>query len=355
MSEIKHFSHEEHSLKLIENWETVVGVSDDNDEKKQVNCCYGCQEPILGGFAYGCTSCSHFLHETCANLAPVINHHLHPLHPLMLVVRNHNYWACDVCDSQGLMKGFSYRCRSCDFDACTKCGLATALEQEAATALEQEALIKFKHEGHPQHTLTLQLRSASFRCDACLAKDEDLFYQCDSCDFWMHKTCASLAHTIDLPHHHIHPLVLVYSLPDNFYKYPYYCEFCTKRIQYKGWLYHCANCRYFAHIKCALNAKQRPIPSDSLGTSLVEDCTNEFLHFPMPEPFTDPLKLLHLEKVSLDDDAATEISHWSHDHPLILNVEPQGSSGQIRYAWEADTEAEGFSFMIVFKSFRSER
>ncbi|KAI3691945.1 hypothetical protein L6452_31748 [Arctium lappa] len=203
-----------------------------------------------------------------ANFAPVINHRLHPLHPLMLVVRNHNNWYCDVCDSKGLVKGFSYWCRSCDFDACTKCGLATTLEQEAATALEQETLIKFKHEGHPQHTLTLQLRSGSFRCDACLAKDEDLFYQC---------------------------------------------------------------------------------------TSLVEECTNEFLHFPMPEPFTDPLKLLHLEKVSLDDDGATEISHWSHDHPLILNVEPQGSSGQIRYAWEADTEAEGFSFMIVFKSFRSER
>ncbi|KAI3691951.1 hypothetical protein L6452_31754 [Arctium lappa] len=274
-TEINHWSYDH---PLIFN---VVsqGVSDDNDEKKQVICCYGCREPILGGFAYGCTSCSHFLHEKCANLAPVINHHLHPLHPLMLGARNSNKWSCDVCYSQEQVKrpkGFSYRCSSCDFDACTKCGLAIALKEEA--------LIEFKHEGHPQHTLTLQLRSASFRCDACQAKDEDLFYQCNSCDFWMHKTCASLAPTIDLPHHPNHPLVLVYSLPDNFYNFKYYC------------------------------------------TTPVEENVNEFLHFPMSEPFTDPLKLLHLEKVSLDDDGATEISHWSHDHPLILNVEPQGNN-----------------------------
>ncbi|KAJ9538775.1 hypothetical protein OSB04_031508 [Centaurea solstitialis] len=215
--------------------------------------------------------------------------------------------------------GFRYRCIDCDFDACTNCG--------GAIPLKEEASIKFKHEGHPQHTLTLQLRSASFRCDACLSKGEDLFYQCDSCNFWMHKTCASLANTIDLPHHPKHPLVLVYSLPDNFYKYRFYCEFCNKIILKNGWLYHCANCRYFAHIKCALNAKQSSIPSDSVGASLVEEQANAFLHFPMSDAFIDPLKLLNLEKVSLDDDGAKEISHWSHDHPMILNVEqPQGNN-----------------------------
>ncbi|KVH69804.1 uncharacterized protein LOC112503979 [Cynara cardunculus var. scolymus] len=207
---------------------------------------------------------------------------------------------------------------SCDFDACTKCGLAVALKEEA--------LIEFKHEGHPQHTLTLQSRSASFRCDACQAKDEDLFYQCDSCDFWLHKTCASLAPTIDLPHHPNHPLVLVYSLPDNFYKFWYYCEFCDKTIRKNGWLYHCANCRYFAHIKCALNAEQPSIPSNAPDTYTAEGRTNDFMQFPMSHAFTDPLKFLHSEKVSLDDDGAIEISHWSHGHPLNLSVEPRGNN-----------------------------
>ncbi|KAJ9538772.1 hypothetical protein OSB04_031505 [Centaurea solstitialis] len=315
MRDIKHFSHEQHSLKLIENGEEVVGVSHDNDEKGEVICCFGCREPILDGLCM-----------KCANLAPVINYHLHPLHPLMLIACRGIGWICDVCNSPVSVKVFCYACNSCNYVVCAKCGIAIALEHEAAIALKQEASVKFKHEGHPQHSLTLQLRSASFLCDACLAEDKDFFYQCDSCDFWMHKTCASLAHTIDLPHHPNHPLVLVYSLPDNFYKFSFNCEICTKHIQIKGWLYHCANCRYFAHIKCALNAKQHPIPSDLVGTSHVEEHVNEFMHFPLSDSFTDPLQLLHLEKVSIDDDGATEISHWSHDHPLILNVEPQGNN-----------------------------
>nr|GEW50273.1 RNA-directed DNA polymerase, eukaryota [Tanacetum cinerariifolium] len=40
-------------------------------------------------------------------------------------------------------------------------------------AIKEEASIKLQHEGHSQHTLTLQLRPASFRCDACNVKDED--------------------------------------------------------------------------------------------------------------------------------------------------------------------------------------
>ncbi|XP_024961239.1 uncharacterized protein LOC112501758 [Cynara cardunculus var. scolymus] len=50
------------------------------------------------------------------------------------------------------------------------------------------------------------------------------------------------------------------------------------------------------------------------------------MQFPLSHAFTDPLKFLHSEKVSLDDDGAIEISHWSHGHPLNLSVEPQGNN-----------------------------
>ncbi|KAI3691937.1 hypothetical protein L6452_31740 [Arctium lappa] len=316
MGEINHFMHREHSLKFIENLEVVVGISVDNDEKNGVGHCHGCQEPMLGGSGYGCIPCHYFLHKKCVELRPTINHHIHPLHPLTLVDHGDLEWTCDACRKEGQVGGFSYYCIQCDFDACTKCS--------AAIARKEEALIKFQHEGHPEHTLTLQSRSASFLCDACHSKDEGLLYQCEDCDFWIHKTCTSLAPTINLPHHHKHPLVLVYSLLDNFYKFEYFCEFCDRYILRNGWLYHCANCRYFAHIKCALNAMQPLISSDALGTSVAaEECVNDFPQFPMSCAFTDPLKLLHLENMDLDDDNTTEINHWSHDHPLIFNVESQ--------------------------------
>ncbi|KAJ9537618.1 hypothetical protein OSB04_030351 [Centaurea solstitialis] len=180
------------------------------------------------------------------------------------------------------------------FYVCAQCGLAITLKEEAC--------IKVNHEGHPQHTLTFQLRLASFHCDACHATDEDFLYQCDSCDFWIHKACTSLPSIVNLPHHH-HSLILVYSLPDNFYKYDYYCEFCKKSILQNGWLYHCGNCRYFSHIFCSLNAEQYPVPSDALGTSAVEECVDDFLHFPMSNALMDPLRLLHVGNMAREDNA----------------------------------------------------
>ena len=95
MGEINHFSHEEHSLKLIENWETIV---DDHGEKKGEVHCEGCGETIsvLGGSAYGCIECRYFLHKKCAELPPTINLHFHLFHPLTLIVRR-VYWRCNVC------------------------------------------------------------------------------------------------------------------------------------------------------------------------------------------------------------------------------------------------------------------
>ncbi|KAI3691995.1 hypothetical protein L6452_31799 [Arctium lappa] len=257
MEEINHFSHKKHPLKLI-NWETVVGVVDDNDEKKDVARCYGCQEPIVGGIAYGCISCSHFMHETCAKLPPTFTHHQDPLHPLTLKDKSYtSYWYCDVCGNEHIIGGLSYRCSLCNFDACLKCVIVAAAQEVVVAALKKEALIKLKHKGHSQHTLTLQLRSATFHCDACNTKDEDL---------------------------------------------------------------------YFVHIKCALNAEHHSTLSDTVGTYAPEENFNEFMLFPMLDSFTDPLKVLHFQKMAQADNDKIEITHWSHNHPLTLNVEPQGNN-----------------------------
>lgn len=112
---------------------------------------------------------------------------------------------CDICEEPLSIGDSVYACKTINLPK-----LSTSL------------VIKFEHKGHPQDTLTLQLRPDSFRCDACNAKDEGLFYRCDSCDFWIHKTCASLATTTDIPHHHHeHPLLLMYSLPENLYIFSY--------------------------------------------------------------------------------------------------------------------------------------
>ncbi|PWA68185.1 C1-like protein [Artemisia annua] len=322
MEEINHFSHERHPLKLI-NGVILFGVGK----------CFACVKPISpSDSAYGCIQCLFFLHKSCAELPLTINTSsiYQPLKLINMRKTRFSTFLCGVCSLQQpvrlqrLAHGLCYS--SYDgpdiFAACINCCVGEFSQKAEADAIKKEAMVKIKHEGHPGHTLTLQLRPASFRCDACHTKDDDgLFYQCDSCDFWIHKTCTSLASTLDLPHHPNHPLVLVYSLPENFYKYANYCEFCKIYIRRNEWLYHCANCRYFAHIKCALNASPPSTPRDHPSTSGSNE--HDLLHFPMPDVFRDPLKLLHLDELSLDDNDELEIKHWSHHHPLILNVEPQ--------------------------------
>ncbi|KAL7595354.1 hypothetical protein Lser_V15G30181 [Lactuca serriola] len=335
MEEINHFSHKNHPLKLI-NSETIVGSSfDGGDKKPQVIGCYACEKPISSGFAYACLQCRYFLHKSCALLPPTINDPSLYHHPLTLTDLKHikpRSWFCNMCGIQKKPSGFAYTSVEqhntlFKFIACIDCCVVEIARRAEADAIKEEAKIKVQHEGHPKHTLTLQLRPASFLCDACNAKDEGLFYECDTCDFWIHKSCVSLAPTIILPHHPNHPLVLVYSLPEKFFNFLYYCEFCNKYIRRNLWLYQCANCRYFVHIKCALNAVDQPSTlRDSASASIDDEEVDNFLHFPMLEAFTDPLKLVLFEKTAQyndDDDDKTKINHWCHQHPLTLNVESQ--------------------------------
>ncbi|CAI9290992.1 unnamed protein product [Lactuca saligna] len=343
MEEINHFSHS-HPLKLV-NMETILGANFDSHgggggeekEKPGVIGCYACQNPILSGFVYGCIQCRHFMHTKCSQVAPAINLpslYKHPLRVFDFGVEPDLSWGCYLCRNKKRKRGFCYFYNKPEynigFNACIDCCLVEIARKAEVDAIKEEGRIKIEHEGHPQHTLSLKLRPNAVLCNACKAKDEGLFYECDSCDFWIHKTCASLSSTIHLPNHHNHPLALVYSLPEKFFKFAYYCEFCSIYIRWNDWLYHCANCRYFAHIRCALTAEQPSIQRDGPSTSTVDEDENGLLHFPMSDEFTDPLKLQHYEKMTQDDDddekTVIEHQHWSHEHPLILHVQHQANN-----------------------------
>ncbi|CAI9272415.1 unnamed protein product [Lactuca saligna] len=337
MEEINHFSHKNHPLKLVTS-ETIVSAALDNYGGGVIGC-YACQKPIPSSdFAYACIPCRHFMHKACAQLPLTINLPSLYEYPITLFdfgPTTFKSWFCDVCCSINQCKGFCYSFEKPEyniyFNACIDCCVVEIARIAEADAMKKETGFKIEHEGHhPQHILTLQLKPAAFLCDACNTEDKGLFYICDSCGFWIHKTCATLAPSIHLPHHPYHPLILVYSLPEKFYKFAYYCEFCKIYIRRYDWLYHCENCRYFSHIKCALNANAGTpsTPRDGPSTSNADEEVDNLLQFPMPNAFTDPLKLLHYGMIASDDDADREtmINHWSHHHPLILQANMSGCS-----------------------------
>ncbi|KAK3003208.1 hypothetical protein RJ639_019188 [Escallonia herrerae] len=107
-----------------------------------------------------------------------------------------------------------------------------------------------------EHPLTYVLRTTSFSCDACLKEDKDVSYRCTECPFWIHESCAMLPKT-KRNNDHVHPLVLAYSLPTEDSMFQNYCDICSQSVHPSEWLYYCGDCKYYAHVVCAMSELSR--------------------------------------------------------------------------------------------------
>lgn len=128
---------------------------------------------------------------------------------------------CEACKKS--CRYFTYHCSSCDeFDIVILCAFLNR---------------NFKHKSHT-HPLMLLQRPVSLECNACDEKLEDESYACNSCPFWIHKSCGLLPETHQHKDHD-HPLRLAYSLPIQHRGYRLTCELCEEKLQTRFWVYHC--------------------------------------------------------------------------------------------------------------------
>ncbi|KAK3023707.1 hypothetical protein RJ639_042717 [Escallonia herrerae] len=338
--ELQHFSHRQHPLFFRE----IIPNEDDGDGEA---CrCDGCLEVISGAY-YGCSQCKLFLHKLCAELPQVIEHPVHPEHPLILNV--HWYCLCNVCDSD--WENFAYSCSKCEFDMDIIC----------ASAMER----KIDHPSH-EHPLTPVRRTALLRCDACGQKHEGTWYQCTTCvHFWIHRDCASLPTTIERSDHK-HPLTLGYTLPSQHTMFDLLCDICRERLRRFYWVYYCGECQYFTHVMCA-PSKIEPLPSiHSPGKFF--DFSHHFLYYSfihcrelkvldfsnfvvffvhsateieshdsnrlyLPPDDINSVSVINFLLKGLrlgENERAIELNHFSHDHPLILfDVQTEESESRL--------------------------
>ncbi|KAK3023708.1 hypothetical protein RJ639_042718 [Escallonia herrerae] len=287
--ELQHFSHK-HPLFFRE----IIPNEDGGDEK--ACCCNGCLEVISSAY-YGCSQCEFFLHKLCAELPQVIEHPLHPEHPLTLHKASSR--VCDVCDNR--WRNFGYRCSECNFDMDIIC----------ASAMER----KIDHPSH-EHPLTPVRRTALLRCDACCQEHQGRWYQCTTCvHFWIHRDCASLPSTIQRSDHK-HPLTLSYSIPSQYTKFDPLCDICRKRLRRFSWVYYCGKCRYFTHVTCA---PPKIVPLMSIHSPEIEGHDSNRLYLPPDDINSVSVINSLLEGLGLgENERAIELNHISHDHPLIL-------------------------------------
>ncbi|GKU97087.1 hypothetical protein SLEP1_g10268 [Rubroshorea leprosula] len=235
---LQHFSHD-HPLILVEDIEIQT----------KEKFCSGCMEPMYKSSPfYCCPNCIFHLHKKCAELPLKIHHHNHWKHPLMLLAKpppHQEKCSCNLC-SKSCKEGFVYYCSICE------------LGFKPADPILQ-TIIAETHE-HP---------------------------------LIIHIDCTSLRRTIKIIRHP-HRLYHIYSFQDEEAGKREY-NICHDDINLGYGRYCYSDCKYFAHVNCAIDE------------DLLED-----------------------EKSKLSDDLTTispafqeikpgEIKHFSHKHNLILS------------------------------------
>ncbi|XP_074363107.1 uncharacterized protein LOC141703488 isoform X1 [Apium graveolens] len=314
MGELKHFLHEH---KLILNEAEPVVCKDvecvmcRQPINKLIDAFYSCNISLIdGGPSRDCVG--FFLHKTCSELPFTFTHPMFPQQPLSLLSRPYRklyYYRCYAC--VGVSQGFMYVDNSeC---VCLKCVKSELRSLEGRT---------HDHPGH-NHPLTLVQRPALFLCDACNTTATDLSYICNKCCFWIHKSCADAPITYQCKNHNQHTLILAYSLPKEYHEFLLLCNICDKIINPIYWVYYCANCRFFAHLKCASLPEMLSESDDDEADS--EE--SNLMHFPAHDKASlgEMMQqcIIKAADALLHNSATTAepspyINHWDHKHQLAL-------------------------------------
>jgi hypothetical protein len=237
--------------------------------------CSGCNKSVCGP-AYQCSHCNFFLHKSCAELPPEIQHLAHPNHTLVLQTPSGIY-ICDAC-LNSCERCFFYHCKSCDFDIDIDCASVWRTNTD---------------DGH-QHEFVPFFQLIHFTCELCGDEDRNSIAQvCRICQLLAHAYCTQMPRRIKIMADR-HLLTFIYSLgkvkkehSDGF------CELCYKKLNLKYGGYCCQKCDFVAHLNCA--RKNRIDANDIIDSSIDED------------------GILFKE-----GEESEELKHWNHEHNLIL-------------------------------------
>ncbi|CAK9152104.1 unnamed protein product [Ilex paraguariensis] len=222
--ELINWSHE-HTLILFD-------VQTDDDIKDEIILCDGCVQPISFPF-YCCGECNYFLHLSCVNLPPELQHPIHHEHPMKLCRDTffNTFW-CYAC--RVYTNGFFYTCETCEFFLDVKCAfLPTSIA----------------HQAH-KHPL-VQVKGSKHLCKACDNTFSTNGYGCEACKFNLAHSCALFPNTIT-HRWDKHPLILSYP-PFSEHPDEFHCEMCENEINPNYWIYHCNNCDQSFHPNCIID------------------------------------------------------------------------------------------------------
>ncbi|GLT30068.1 hypothetical protein SLA2020_048900 [Shorea laevis] len=230
-------------LKLKWHFHALKLYTDGKDKQNQNLHCKRCPEDISGP-SYQCVECDkHNFHKSCAELASSLDG-LRENCPSYLKGNKPNYkyfseqHRCESCKVSN--SDFSEHCHHCLFQTNMKLG---------------HLPIVLRHNSHA-HPLSLIImphaHNYQYACCGCGELGECISYRCFDCNFNLHISCVLLQPVLKSIRH-IHPLALYYGLGEDDLDYedsP--CNICNNGRNPDNWVYVCEECKWVAHIACAI-------------------------------------------------------------------------------------------------------
>ncbi|XVE90017.1 hypothetical protein DITRI_Ditri20bG0042500 [Diplodiscus trichospermus] len=166
---------------------------------------------------------------------------------------------CDICEEERNSKHHVYCCENCSYIAHIQCAIKKVYSKGLTPELtNQEETEKSKAESqnhdlerriehfahrHPLNYYEVMEKKEDFICKACNLEIYGEAYGCESCKYYLHKTCARLSYEVLHPLHPQHPLKL-FAGSESFI-----CPECKDFSL--GFTYVCYMCNFILDVKCA--------------------------------------------------------------------------------------------------------
>lgn len=267
---IWHFAHMEHPLISF------------HVETKLLAKCKGCERRISGR-VYGCRACLFLLHSSCALSPQVLDH---PFSRLTLAQHGDTSDKCRACD--GFISGFVYSRQDSlhrSFSLHTACALSTSFPRGHRLPYSTNFKV---HSPHPCPLVLFHVEEEIYiRCKVCELRITGEARGCANCRFILHRSCAEKLP--EVIHHFLHPdhwnLILEHRGPSMTWESEIQCHCATCLGAYPGFhpnacmAFQCHSCEFYLSPNCALETL-----------------------------------------AAVKEGAAASISHFAHEHPLLLHV-----------------------------------
>ncbi|GLT90400.1 hypothetical protein SLE2022_083340 [Rubroshorea leprosula] len=221
---------------------------DTKNEQKLV--CKSCKDRISSGPSYQCVECDEYsFHKNCAESSNNLD--LRKTNDSEYLRRNNlpNLSGRDQPEYNRFREVQKCEiCQDINLENCHDCLLETNIKGKYLPII-------LHHKMHA-HPLNLIIMPISYRyeygCCGCSEIGQCISYRCFDCNFNLHVSCCFLPESFKHRAHR-HNLVIASQFQGDYVREEYFCDICRKERNPEHWSYVCEDCKFVAHVACALD------------------------------------------------------------------------------------------------------